>query len=45
MYDKVFLDTIRFTDYKLEFTNEEIFCINNGNFNIYYSNFISIKYF
>ena len=34
MYDKVFLDTIRFTDYKLEFTNEEIFCINNGNFNI-----------
>lgn len=34
MYDKVILDTIRFTDYKLEFTSKEIFCLSNGNFNI-----------
>lgn len=33
MYDKVFLDTIRFTDYKLEFTDKEVFCLSNGGFN------------
>lgn len=34
MYDKVFLDTIRFTDYKLEFTDKEVFCLSNGKFDI-----------
>lgn len=32
MYDKVILDTIKFTDYKLEFTDDSIYCLNIGNF-------------
>ena len=34
LYDKVFLDTIRFTDYKLEFTDKEVFFFFNGKFDI-----------
>ena len=32
MYDKVILDTIKFTDYKLEFTSDSIYCLNIGKF-------------